>query len=119
MEPVLAIAPVPMPSTVVAGTNLELDEKLCSAEGIAHQEPERSSSSPEHLNNDSVECMASVFSHQKSSHTPNREEIADRMRQILLFTERKAPVHNMGVLFSATMWVSVDLESDPILSFAT
>lgn len=41
------------------------------------------------------------------------------MRQIPSFIERGAPVHNMGVLFLATRRVSMDLESDPNLSFAT
>ena len=38
------------------------------------------------------------------------------MKQIPLFTKRETPVHNMKVFFQ---WVSMDLESDPNLSFAT
>lgn len=40
------------------------------------------------------------------------------MKHIPSFIEREALVHNMGVLFLATRRVSVDLESDPNLSFA-
>lgn len=39
------------------------------------------------------------------------------MKQIPSFIEREAPVHDMGVLFLATWRVSVDLESDPTISF--
>lgn len=101
-EPVLVIAPVLVPSTVAASTNLESNERLRLAEGTAHQEPQRPFSSPEDLSDDSAKCVAFVFSRPKSSRTPNREEITELMRQIISFTEREAPVHNMGVLFSAT-----------------
>lgn len=40
------------------------------------------------------------------------------MRYIHSFIERKSLVHNIGVFFSATRRVSMDLESNPNLSFA-
>lgn len=39
------------------------------------------------------------------------------MRQISSFTEKETPVQNMGVLFSVTQWVLVEMESNPSQSF--
>lgn len=117
LEPVLAIAPMPAPSAAATSTNSASNKRLLLAEEVGHQEPGRPSFGPEHLNDDSVECVASVPSHPKSPLTPNQKEIAKLMRQIPSFTEGEAPVHNMGVLFLVSRKVSMDLKSDPSLSF--
>lgn len=116
-EPILAIAQVPTPSTAIAGINPKPNKRLLSTEGTAHQEPGRPSFGPEHLSNESVECVASVPSHPKSSRIPNRERIVELMRQISFFTKRETPMHNMGVLFLVTWQVPVELKSDPSLTF--
>lgn len=94
-EPVLAIALALVPSTTTTGSNLLVEE-------AARLALERPSSDLAHLNDDSVEFVASIPSHPLASRAPNREEIAELMKQIPCFTEREAPVHNMGVLFLAT-----------------
>lgn len=108
---------MPAPSAAATGTNSTSNKRLLLAEEVGHQEPRRPSFGLEHLNDDSVECMASIPSHPKSPLTPSWKEIAKLMRQIPSFTKGKAPVHNMGVLFLVNRRVSMDLESDPSLSF--
>lgn len=75
-KPVLVVVLVLAPSTAAIGINLELDERLLSVEGTTHHELRRLSPSSEHLNNESVECVASFSSCPKLSHIPILKEIA-------------------------------------------
>lgn len=99
-EFILTFASVTGPSAVAAGTNPTLDERLFSTEGSIHLESWRPSSGPEQLNDDSIEWVAFIPSHPQAPRAPSREEMAELMKQIPSFTEREAPVHNMGILFS-------------------
>lgn len=73
---VLVIVPVLAPLIATIGINLKLDERLLSVEGTAHHELRRLSPSSEHLNNESVECVASFSFRPKLSHIPILEEIS-------------------------------------------
>lgn len=99
-ELILTFASVTGPSTVVVGTNPMLDERFFLAEGSIHLEPWRPSSGLEQLNDDSIEYVAFIPFRPQAPRAPSREEIAELMKQIPLFIEREAPVHNMGILFS-------------------
>lgn len=98
-EPVLTLAQVPTPLTTTVGIILELDKRLPLVKGISHHESRSPSSSPNHLSNKSVECVASFPSHPNSSHIPNWEKITELIRQIPSFTERETGVQNIRVLF--------------------
>lgn len=113
LEPVSALAPVPPPSTTAVGIISEPNERLPLVEGTTHHEPRRPSFGLDHLSDESIECVASFPSHPKSSHILNQEEIIELMRQIPSFTERETPVQNMGMLFSATQQIPVEMESNP------
>lgn len=63
LELVLAIALMPEPLAAVASSNTELNERLLSTEGAAHPELGRHSSYSAHLNDDFVECVASIPPH--------------------------------------------------------
>lgn len=75
-KPVLVVVLVLAPSTAAIGINLELDERFLSVEGTTHHELRRLSPSSEHLNNESIECVASFSSRPKLSHIPILKEIA-------------------------------------------
>lgn len=112
-EPVLTLAQVPAPLTTTIGIIPELDKRLPSVKGISHHESRSPSSSPNHLSNKLVECVASFPSHPNSSHIPSREKITKLIRQIPSFIEREIRVQNIRVLFSATQWIPVEMESNP------
>lgn len=103
-------------SATVAKIILESNEKFHSIEYIAHHEPRRSSIGPNHFSEESFDCMASC---PKSSYVPNWEEVAELLRQIPSFTKRETLIQNMGVLFSATQWISVKIENNLDGSFTT
>ena len=71
----------------------------------------------DHLSDESIECVASFSSCPKSSYIPSQEEIVELMRQIPPFTKRETLVQNMGVLFSTTQRIPIEIESNPNQSF--
>lgn len=79
-EPVLTLAQVLTPLTTTVGIILELDKRLPSVKGISYHESRSPSSSPDHLSNKSVECVASFPFHPNSSHIPSREKITELIR---------------------------------------
>lgn len=98
-EPVLTLAQVPAPSTTTVGIIPELDKRLPSIEGISHHESRSLSSSPDHLSNESIECVACFPSHPNSSHIPSRDKITELIRQIPSFIERETCVKNIRFSF--------------------
>ncbi|RVW27621.1 hypothetical protein CK203_099147 [Vitis vinifera] len=79
--PILAIAPILTPSAVVVGDNPSTEE-------VAHPELRRPSSCLVQLNDDSVECVASIPPHPQASRTPSREEITELMKTTPTFPSR-------------------------------
>ena len=114
-------APVPVPMTafftVAAEIIYEPDEKPHSIEDIAHHEPRRLSIDPDHFSEGSLGSIVSSSSCPKLGYIPNREEIAELMRQISSFTKRETLVHDMRVLFPTAQWISIEIENNLDRSF--
>ena len=113
--------PVPVPMiaflTVAAKIIYEPDEKLHSTEDIAHHEPRRLSTNPDHFSDGSLGSIVSSSSCPKLGYIPNREEIAELMRQIPSFTKRETLVHDMRVLFPTAQWISIEIANNLDRSF--
>lgn len=75
------------------------------------------STSLAYLNDDSIECVASIPSCHQAPRAPNQEKIVELLKQVPCFTESEALVNNIGGLFPATRRVSVDLDNDPNIFF--
>ena len=116
-EPISALALVLTLLTIAAEITPEPDEKLLSADDIAHHELRRPSIGPDHFSEESFEHMISSLSRPKPSYVPSREEIAEFLRQIPSFIERETLVQKMGVLFSATQRILIEIDNDPNQSF--
>ena len=116
-EPISILAPVLVLLTIAAEITLEPDEKLPSADDIAHHELRRPSIGSDHFSKELFEHMTSSLSRPKPSYVPSQEEITEFLRQIPSFIERETLVQNMGVLFSATQRIPIEIDNDPNQSF--
>lgn len=116
-----ASAPIPVTAHLTAAVKIisKSDEKLHSIEDIAHHEPRRLSINPDHFSVESLSDMVSSFSRPKLGYVPSREEIAELIRQIFSFTKRETPVQYMGVLFSTTQQIPIEIENNSDRSFTT
>lgn len=110
----LASTPVPMITYLTAAIKIisKSDEKLHSIEDIAHHEPRRLFINPDHFSEESLGNMVSSSSRPKLGYVPSREEIAELMRQISFFTKGETPIQDMGVLFSTTQRIPVEIENN-------
>ena len=80
LKPISALASVPAPSTIAAGTIPDPDERLPSIGGTTYHEPMRPFPGLDHLNAESIKCLVSFPSCPKSSYIPSRKEKAELMR---------------------------------------
>ncbi|RVW33086.1 hypothetical protein CK203_102296 [Vitis vinifera] len=75
VPPIISPPPMLAPSTIATEITLKPDEKLPSADDIAHHEPRRPSISPNHFSEESFDYMASSHFRPKSSYVPNQEKL--------------------------------------------
>ncbi|KAL6327141.1 hypothetical protein AAG906_014959 [Vitis piasezkii] len=80
-EPTSAPILVPVSSTIVVEIIPKSKEKLSSTDDIAHHEPKRPFTGQNHFSEESLNCMAFSPSRLKPSYVPNREEVAELLRQ--------------------------------------
>lgn len=115
----LALAPIPMIAYLTAAVKIisKSDKKLHSIEDIAHHEPRRLSINPDHFSEESLGDMVSSSSRPKLGYVPSQKEIVELMRQISSFTKRETPIQDMGVLFSTTQRIPVEIENNSDRSF--
>ena len=116
-ELVSTIALVPEPSTFVAGTSHAPVGRPSFSEKASYPKLGGPSTSLAYLNDDSIECVASISSCHQAPCAPNQEKIVELLKQVPCFTESEALVNNIGGLFPATRRVSVDLDNDPNIFF--
>ncbi|KAJ9703008.1 hypothetical protein PVL29_004670 [Vitis rotundifolia] len=115
----LASAPslMPVPLAIPTTVTLEPDEKLPSVDDIAYHEMRRPFIVPENLSEESFECMTSSPPYPKSAYVPSQDEIFEFLKRIISFTEREPLIQNMGVFFSTTQRILVEIDDNPNRSF--
>lgn len=109
--------PMPAPQTTVVAVTPKSNEKPPSTDDISYHETKRPFVVPKNFSKKSFECMNSFSSCPKPAYVPNWDEIHELLNHTSSFIERKLPVQNMGMLFSATQLIQVEIDENPSQSF--
>ncbi|KAL6313060.1 hypothetical protein AAG906_012814 [Vitis piasezkii] len=114
--PISAITLAPEPLIAAVGTSHVPDGRYSTGK-YAHLELGGPFTGSTQLNDDSVECVASIPPRPQAPRASNYEEMTKLLKQVPCFTESEAPMNYIRDLFPATRRVSADLGGDPSVSF--
>ena len=117
LEPVLVIAQMPKHSITIVGTNHVLNRRPSFTGKASCPKLGGPSTSLTYLSDDSIECITFIPSCPQTPRAPNREEIAELLKQVPSFIESEALVNKIRDLFPTTRRVLVYLDNDPHISF--
>ena len=112
-KPALVPLPVPIPLAIAAIVTPKPDEKISSTDDTAYHEMRRPFVILDNLNKESFEYMTSSHPCPKSTYVLSREEVSKLLKRIPSFTKREPLVQNMGVLFSVTQRIPIEIDDNP------
>ena len=117
------LEPVPNPPsklarpTIVAPITSRPNEKPSSTNNISYHKTRKPFTVLENISEESFECLNSSHPRPKLTYVLSWEKISKLLSCILFFTEKEPLVWNMGVLFSVTQRIPVEVDEDPSQSF--
>ena len=112
-KPTLVPPPVPIPLAIAAIVTPKPNEKISSIDDTAYHEMRRPFVILDNLNKESFEYMTSSHPCPKSTYVLSREEVSKLLKRIPSFTKREPLVQNMGVLFSVTQRIPIEIDDNP------